>query len=63
ISSIGKLNYTYEVRKGDSLSKIAQNHNISVESLIAVNQNTYPSLVTNRNLIEVGWRFFIPTCR
>lgn len=63
ISSIGKLDYTYEVRRGDSLSKIAQNHNISIESLIAINQDAYPSIATNRDSIEVGWRLIIPVCR
>lgn len=63
INSIGELNYIYEVRRGDSLSKIAQNHNISIESLIAINQDTYPSITTDRDSIEVGWRLSIPVCR
>ena len=63
ISSIRKLDYTYEIRRGDSLSKIAQNHSISLENLIAINQNTYPSIVTDRDSIEVGWRLIIPACR
>lgn len=62
-SSIEKLGYTYEVRRGDSLGKIAQDHSISLENLIAINQNTYPSIATDRDSIEVGWRLTIPLCR
>lgn len=63
ISSIEKLDYTYEVRSGDSLSKIAQNYNISLDSLISINQNTYPSIATDINSIEVGWKLIIPICK
>jgi|GEM_PF-2847612 len=62
ISFIRKFSI-YEVREGDGLTKIAQNYNVPEDSIISINQNTYPSIATNRDDIKVGWRLKIPVCR
>jgi LysM repeat protein len=46
---------TYEVLPGDSLSQIAADFGISVEDLLAANQQ-----ITNRDLINVGQKINIP---
>lgn len=50
----------YTVERGDSLSKIAQRHGISMQVIVSANRETYPSLVTNPDDIKVGWRLKIP---
>ncbi len=45
----------YTVERGDSLWKIAQNHNISLESLIAANPQ-----IADPNLIQIGSLVNIP---
>lgn len=50
----------YVVQEGDSLSKIAKRFGITVEDLIEANKARYPSLVTDRSIIEVGWELRIP---
>lgn len=51
---------TYTVGRGDSLSKIAQRHGVSMQVIVSANRETYPSLITNPDAIEVGWRLKIP---
>jgi tetratricopeptide (TPR) repeat protein len=51
---------TYTVTRGDSLSKIAKRHGVSAEIIIAANRETYPTLATNPDGIEVGWKLKIP---
>ncbi len=46
---------TYTVRAGDTLSRIAQNHGVSISELLAANPN-----ITNPSLIYVGQRIAIP---
>ena len=50
----------YIVSSGDSLNKIAQSHGVYIQDIISSNRETYPSLVTNPDVIEVGWRLKIP---
>jgi len=50
----------YVVQEGDSLSKIAKRFGVTVEDLIEANKARYPSLVTDRSIIEVGWELRIP---
>jgi hypothetical protein len=50
----------YVVQEGDSLSKIAKSFGVTVEDLIEANRAKYPSLVTDRSAIEIGWELHIP---
>lgn len=50
----------YTVKSGDSLSKIAKKHNISLQTIISANKNTYPQLVTNSDNLAIGWKLKIP---
>lgn len=45
--------YTYVVKKGDTLGKIAKNHNTTVNKLVADNN------IKNKNLIQVGQKLKI----
>jgi len=51
---------SYVVQEGDSLSKIAKRFGVTVEDLIEANRAKYPSLVTDRGAIEIGWELRIP---
>lgn len=46
---------TYTVRSGDTLSRIAQNHNVTVNELLAANP-----AITNPSLIFIGQKITIP---
>lgn len=48
------------VASGDSLGKIAQRMGVSVDALVQANVDRYPSLATNRNAIQVGWKLNAP---
>lgn len=47
---------TYIVKKGDTLSKIAERYNTTVSAI----QNTNKQLIKNVNDIRVGWKLNIP---
>lgn len=47
---------TYTVQPGDTMAKIASVHDTTVDRLIELNQETYPSLATDPGAIEVGWK-------
>lgn len=47
------LPYTYTIKVGDTLSKIARNHKVSVDNLVEWNQ------IENKNLIYPGTKIFI----
>ena len=51
---------TYTVQPGDTLAKIASAYGTTVERLVELNQETYPSLVTDPGAIEVGWKLEVP---
>jgi uncharacterized protein YkwD len=51
---------THTVQPGDTLAKIASAHDTTVDRLVELNQETYPSLVTDPGAIEVGWKLKIP---
>ncbi len=46
---------TYIVVEGDTLSKIASKFSIPVQTLVDLNRERYPSLVTNPDHVEVDW--------
>ena len=46
---------TYTVVAGDSLASIARAYGTTSQQLQAWNQERYPSLATNPNVIELGW--------
>lgn len=57
ISGIATVNAeTYEVKSGDTLSKIALENNTSVENIIASNNLTYEDLIYAGQIIELGER-------
>ena len=51
---------TYTVQPGDTLAKIASVHDTTVDRLVELNQETYPSLATDPGAIEVGWKIEVP---
>jgi uncharacterized protein YkwD len=51
---------TYTVQPGDTLAKIASAHDTTVDGLVKLNQETYPSLATDPGVIEVGWQLEVP---
>jgi len=51
---------TYTVQPGDTLAKIASAHDTTIDRLVELNQETYPSLATNPGAIEVGWKLEVP---
>jgi len=51
---------TYTVRPGDTLARIAKDHGTTVETLVDLNKDRYPSLVDDPGLIEVGWTLQLP---
>jgi spore germination protein YaaH len=46
---------TYTVKEGDHLAAIARNNGTTVQALIDLNEDTYPSLATNPDVLYVGW--------
>ena len=46
----------YVVQPGDTLAEIAARYGTTVEELVTLNRDRYPSLVERPDLIEVGWR-------
>ena len=50
----------YTVEPGDTLAKIAQAQGTTVEELVELNKEIYPSLETNPGAIEVGWKLQVP---
>ena len=50
---------THIVQYGDALYKIAAKYNVTIESLVAWNRSTYPSLETDPGLIRPGWELYV----
>jgi uncharacterized protein YkwD len=46
----------YTVQPGDTLAKIAAANDTTVEKLVELNVEAYPSLESNPSAIEVGWK-------
>ena len=51
---------TYVVQRGDWLAKIARSLGVSVADLIRLNSGTYPTLLTNPDVLYVGWVLRVP---
>ncbi len=50
----------YVVKSGDTFSGIAHQFNITVEQLIALNVDRYPSLARDPSTLKVGWQLRVP---
>jgi peptidoglycan/xylan/chitin deacetylase (PgdA/CDA1 family) len=50
---------TYTVMSGDTLSSIGRAWRVSVAQLLAWNSDRYPSLASDPNALEVGWRLVV----
>jgi peptidoglycan/xylan/chitin deacetylase (PgdA/CDA1 family) len=50
---------SYTVQRGDTLAGIARAYGTSTAQLQAWNQERYPSLATNANVIEPGWALIV----
>jgi len=50
-----RADFTYTVKAGDNLSKIAKLNNTTVEALVAANKAKYPCLATTPACLQIGW--------
>jgi len=50
----------HTVQQGESLALIAQRYAVKVDTLVSLNEQKYPRLKTNPNVIVVGWVLDIP---
>ncbi|MCX7838897.1 MAG: CAP domain-containing protein [Anaerolineae bacterium] len=51
----------YVVQPGDTLSHIALRYGMTVEQLIALNRDTYPSLARDPSSLRAGWQLRVTT--
>lgn len=51
---------SHRVVSGDTMSRIAQRHGVTVQQLVDANKARYPGLATNAGNIQVGWTLSIP---
>jgi len=58
--SVAAGSRTHTVQQGESLALIAQRYAIKVDTLVSLNEQKYPRLKTNPNVIVVGWVLDIP---
>jgi len=52
--------FSYTVKAGDNLSKIAKNNGTTVEALVAANKTQYPCLAKSPACLQIGWVITIP---
>ena len=50
---------TYAVARGDTLASIARRSGLTIQELVDLNRDKYPSLVMNPALIQAGWELEI----
>lgn len=53
--------YSYTVKSGDSLTKIAAKQGVRLDALVAANKAKYPCLATNPTCLQIGWTVTIPS--
>lgn len=53
--------YSYTVKPGDSLTKIAAKQGVGLDALVAANKAKYPCLATNPTCLQMGWTLTIPS--
>ncbi len=51
----------YVVKPGDNFGGIAKQFNVTVEQLIALNMDRYPSLARDPSTLRVGWQLRVPS--
>ncbi|MEW5720558.1 MAG: CAP domain-containing protein [Chloroflexota bacterium] len=51
---------TYVVKPGDTTSQIALRYHITIEQLIALNAEQYPTLARDPSSLKPGWRLRVP---
>ncbi len=51
----------YTIRPGDTLAGIATRFHVSVQELVALNTDRYPTLATNPGLVRAGWQLRVPS--
>ncbi len=61
VSSANAGSGSYTVHQGDTLSKIAMAHGTTVQALVELNRDRYPSLATAPERIEIGWKLRMPS--
>lgn len=49
----------HAVARGENLTVIGKKYGLTVAELVDLNKHTYPSLVKNPNLIQVGWKLVV----
>jgi LysM repeat protein len=52
--------FSYTVKAGDNLSKIAKNNGTTIEALVAANKTQYPCLAKSPACLQIGWVITIP---
>ncbi len=50
----------YTVQPGDTLSRIALRYHLTLDQLIGLNQDQYPSLARDPSSLRSGWRLRVP---
>ncbi len=51
---------TYTVQPGDTVSQLAKHYHVTIEQLIALNANQYPSLARDPSSLKPGWQLRVP---
>jgi len=52
--------FLYTVQKGETVNQIATRYRITIEQLIALNSDTYPSLARDPSTLKPGWQLRLP---
>jgi len=52
---------TYTVQPGDTLGQVATRYHVTIERLIALNTDRYPTLARDPSILQAGWTLRVPT--
>lgn len=52
--------FLYTVQEGETVNQIATRYRITIEQLIALNSDTYPSLARDPSTLQPGWQLRLP---